>query len=277
MPPFYVPALMMIASGSIHAMVNAIIKSGRSKMASRAATDGTSALLLLPGVLLVPWPAGAWPWLALSTAVHCVYLLALVKSYETADFSAAYPVLRGTAPLVTALVTIGLLGERASFAETAGIACLGGGILMLAIGRHLDRASLGWALLTGVCIAGYTVADAHGVRAAPTAMSYVVWDFVLMGPTIIAQFAVMTRGAVFAEMAETWRPCAIAGLLSVVTYGLALNALALGSTAPLAALRETGMLTALVIAILAFGERVTARRALAIVAILAGTALILHR
>lgn len=275
MTPFAIPALMMIASGSIHAVVNAIVKSGRSKMASRAATDGTSALLLLPGVLLVPWPSGAWPWLGLSTLVHCLYLLALVKAYEHADFSAAYPVLRGTAPLVTALVTIGVLGEGASMLEIAGIACLGGGILTLAIGRHLDRASLGWALLTGVCTAAYTVADAHGVRAAPTVMSYVVWCFVLMGSTIVAQFALMTKGAVFADMAAAWKPCAVAGVLSIVTYGLALYALSLGPTAPLAALRETGMVTALVIAVVFLKERVTASRVLAVLGILAGAALIL--
>jgi len=57
-PELLAPA-MMIASGSIHAVVNAILKGGRDKMAGRAIIDGSSALILLPATLLVPLPAAA--------------------------------------------------------------------------------------------------------------------------------------------------------------------------------------------------------------------------
>lgn len=63
--------------------------------------------------------------------------------------------------------------------------------------------------------------------------------------------------------------------LSILTYGMALIALAIGPTAPLAALRETGMLTALAISVFALGERVTAARVVAVVGLFAGAALIL--
>ena len=139
----------MIASGSIHAVVNAIVKGGRDEMASRAVTDGASAIILLPAILLVPLPAGAWSWLALSGVIHAVYLYALIKAYQLADFSAAYPVLRGTAPAVTALITIGFLGEPTSLAEIAGIALIAAAMFALASQRHLGRAALGWSLLTG--------------------------------------------------------------------------------------------------------------------------------
>ncbi len=267
----------MLASGSFHAVVNAIVKAGKSKMAARAATDGTSALVLLPATLVVPLPAGAWTWLALSGAIHAVYLVALVRAYERADFSAAYPVLRGVAPLITALVTIGWLGEHTSPAQIVGITLLGGGMVSLAIGRHLDRPALGWALLSGTCTAGYTVVDAMGVRAAPTVASYIVWDFTLMGVLVVALFSVLSRGTLFADIRAQWRPSAVAGVLSILTYGAALTAFSLGSTAPLAALRETGMVTALFIGFVFLKEPVTARRAAAVAAILSGAGLILWR
>ena len=75
--------LLMIASGSIHAVVNAIVKGGRDKMAGRALTDGSSAIILLPATLLVPLPAGAWGWLAASGLLHAFYLFALVRAYQT--------------------------------------------------------------------------------------------------------------------------------------------------------------------------------------------------
>jgi drug/metabolite transporter (DMT)-like permease len=268
--------LLMIASGSIHAVVNAIVKGGKDKMASRAMTDGSSAIILLPALLIVPLPHGAWGWLAATAMVHALYLYALIRAYQVSDFSAAYPVLRGTAPLVTAGVTLGLLGEHVSTLAVAGIALIGVSMFVLAIGRHLSRAGFGWAVLTGFTIAAYTVIDAAGVRAAPTPFSYIAWMFVTMGLVIVGLFAILTRGTLFASMRQQWRPGAIAGALSILTYGLALYALSIGPTAPLAALRETGMVTALVIAVVFLKERVTPGRGAAVLGILAGAGLILR-
>ncbi|MGN6620259.1 MAG: EamA family transporter [Sphingomonas sp.] len=275
MNPLTLAAVLMISSGSIHAVVNAIVKGGRDKMAGRALTDGSSAILMLPAILLVPLPTGAWGWLVASGLLHAFYLWALVRAYQVGDLSAVYPVLRGTAPLLTALVTLGILGEPASAREILGIALIGAAMFAMIAGRHLGRAALGWALLTGVFIASYTVIDAHGVRAAPSPASYIAWLFVMMGAIVVAMFAAATRGAVFAAAAQQWRPGVIAGALSIVTYGMALWALSLGPTAPLAALRETGMVTALLIAILVLKERATTGRIIGVLGILTGAVLIL--
>ncbi len=268
---------MMIASGSIHAVVNAILKGGEDKMAGRAIIDGSSAVILLPAILLVPLPIGAWGWLIATALLHSIYLFALVKAFETSDFSAAYPVLRGTAPLVTAALALGVFGEAASPRELIGIGCIGAAMFVMVMGRHIGRAGLAWALFTGVTIAGYTVIDAHGVRAAPTPESYIVWMFVMMGAVVVTVFGLLSRGRIFRSAAKQWRPGVAAGALSILTYGLALSAFALGPTAPLAALRETGMVTALLIATFVLRERVTPGRAAGVVGILAGTVLILTR
>lgn len=275
MAPVAFASLLMIASGSIHAVVSAIIKGGKSKMASRAATDGSSAVILLPGVALVPWPTGAWGWLAVSMVVHLLYLYAMIRTYEVADFSAAYPAMRGTASLLTAAISVLVIGDRLALPVAVGIALIGGALFALVFHRHLGRAALCWAVTTGSMTALYTIADAHGVRAAPTPLSYIVWDFVLLGVVSVGIFATVTRGRVFADMRAAWRPCVVAGALSIVTYGLALYALSLGPTAPLAALRETGMVTALLLAVIFLKERVTAARAIAVLGILSGAALIL--
>ena len=282
--PFAVPAAMMIASGSIHAVVNAIVKGGqtpaggdplRARMTARGSTDGASALLLLPAIAVAPLPHGAFGWLGVSAAVHVVYLYAMIRTYAVADLSVAYPVMRGAAPMLTVAISVGLLGEPATAADLLGIALIAGAVLLLVGGRHLGRGPLGWALTTGAMTALYTVADAHGVRAAPTTASYIVWDFVLIGAMSTAMFTGLTRGRLFRNLRAQWRPAAIAGALSIVTYGLALGAFALGPTAPLAALRETGMVTALLLSAAFLREAVTPRRALAVAGILAGAGLIL--
>jgi drug/metabolite transporter (DMT)-like permease len=266
---------MMIASGSIHAIVNAILKSGKDLAASRAVIDGSSALILLPVLFFLPLPHGAWGWVAASAFLHCFYLYALVRALGASDFSAAYPVLRGSAPLITAALAVGVFAEPATLAELAGIALIGGAVLVMVAGKHMSLEGLGWALTTGVCIAIYTVIDAQGVRAAPTPFSYIAWLFVVMGAVVVTMFGLLSRGRIFAAARSQWRAGAVAGALSIVTYSLALLAFALGPTAPLAALRETGMVTALVISVLFLGERVTFQRAASVLGILGGAVLIL--
>ena len=103
-------SLMMLASGALHAMVNAILKSGRDKMSSRALIDGFSAILILPLAFVVELPHGAWGWLAASWATHLVYLVCLIKAFEAADMSVAYPILRGVAPALAAAAAV-LIGS----------------------------------------------------------------------------------------------------------------------------------------------------------------------
>lgn len=265
----------MLASGMIHAVVNAILKSGQDKMSSRALIDGFSALIVLPFAFFLPLPHGAWGWLAGSTAIHLVYLMALIKAFEHGDMSVAYPIARGVAPVLAASVAVAVFSEHLTVWTAIGVGAVSIGVLVVGLGRHIDRRALGWALLTGVCIAGYTVVDAQGVRAAPNAASYIVWGFLALGVLIGGLFAVW-RGPRFILAARSeWRPGLVAGALSIVTYGLALWALRLGETPRLAALRETSILFGLVIAVVFLKERLTPSRLIGVGAIAAGAVVLL--
>ncbi len=130
--------------------------------------------------------------------------------------------------------------------------------------------TLAWALLTGAAVAGYTVIDAQGVRAAPSAPSYIVWSFVIDGAVIGGAFAAW-RGPRFVATARAqWRVGLLAGAGSIVSYGLALWALRLGATPRLAALRETSILFAVVIAIVFLKEKASVARLAGVAIIAAG-------
>jgi drug/metabolite transporter (DMT)-like permease len=268
-------SLMILASGALHAVVNAILKAGKDKMSSRALIDGFSALLILPAAFFVELPHGAWGWLAGSWATHLVYLVCLVKAFETADMSVAYPIARGVAPALAAAVAVLVIGEPLSLPVAIGIGCVSAGVLAVSLGRHVDCRSLGWALATGVCIAVYTVIDAQGVRAAPSALSYIVWVFLSLGGGIGLLFAVW-RGPRFIVAARAeWKAGLAAGFLSILTYGLALGAYRLADIPRLAALRETSILFATGIAVFVLKEKLTAGRLAGIVAIAAGAAVLI--
>jgi drug/metabolite transporter (DMT)-like permease len=250
----WAPVLMLV-SGLAHAIVNAVLKAGRDKMSSRALIDGFSALFVLPVALFVPFPSEAVGWLLGSWAVHLVYLVALIKSFEHADMSTAYPIARGVAPLLAALGAVIVFGEPVSAPGVAGIVLVSCGVGVIGLRRGVRRVAIGWALLTGVTIALYTVIDAQGVRASPRAVSYIVWIFLLLGGGIGVLFA-LWRGRDFVLAARAqWRPGIVAGALSILTYGLALLALRWGATPRLAALRETSILFGLLIAIVFLHER----------------------
>ena len=134
---------------------------------------------------------------------------------------------------------------------------------------------MAWAVATGVSIAAYTVIDAQGVRAAPSAPSYIVWEFLLVGGGIGVLFA-LWRGPVFILAASAQWPMGLtAGALSIVTYGLAMWAFRLGATPRLAALREISILFGVAIAMVFLKERVTASRMAGIAAIGAGALVLL--
>ena len=260
MSPAAIASLMMLTSGAAHATVNAVLKSGKDKMSSRALIDGFSALMVLPLAFFLPLPAHAWGWLAASGAIHLVYLVALIRAFESADMMVTYPLMRGMAPMLASLVAVGVFHEPLTLAVAAGIGCVSVGVMVAALGRQLDRKVLGWSLLTGACIALYTVADAQGVRAAPSAPSYIVWIFLIDGGIIAVMFA-LWRGPRFILSARSeWRAGLAAGMGSIVSYGLALWALRLGATPRLAALRETSVLFGVVIAIVFLKERATPAR-----------------
>jgi drug/metabolite transporter (DMT)-like permease len=268
-------SLMILVSGAAHAVVNAIFKSGGDKMASRALIDGFSAVLVFPAAFILPLPNHAWVWLAGSVATHLVYLFCLIKAFENADMTVAYPIARGVAPALAATLAVLAFHEPISLPVIAGVVLVSLGVMTVGLGRHVERRALAWAIATGISIATYTVIDAQGVRAAPSAPSYIVWEFLLVGGGIGLLFA-LWRGPVFLLAARAQWPLGLtAGALSIVTYGLAMWAFRLGATPRLAALREISILFGVAIAIVFLKERVTAARLAGIASIGAGAVVLL--
>ena len=270
-----IASLLILVSGFAHAVVNAILKAGNDKMSRRALIDGFSALILAPVAFLVPLPTNAWHWLMASAAVHGLYLFALIKSFEQSDMTVAYPIARGVAPMLAAAGAVAIFHESISVAVVIGIVCIALGVMFIGVSHKLQRGALLWALLTGTCIAAYTIIDAQGVRAAPTALSYIVWTFLLLGGGLGTFFALWRGKAFFISAAGQWKPGLIAGALSIITYGFALYAFRLGATPRLAALRETSILFGTAIAVIFLKERLTRLRLSGVLAIAAGAMILI--
>ncbi len=221
-------------------------------------------------------PSGAWPFVLGSAAVHVVYTLLLWASYQLGDFSQVYPVARGTAPWVVAVIEV-VLGHHLPVLQLVGIVVISLGLLCLALdGGRPSRSTLpalGAAVATGICIAGYTVVDATAVSTTPV-LVYATWMFLVQGP-VMPLVALVRRGRRLRT--TTWRVLLVGlggGVVSLAAYGLVLIAQTSGATAAVAALRETSIVIGAVIGAVFLGERFGRGRVIAAVVVAAGIVLV---
>jgi drug/metabolite transporter (DMT)-like permease len=265
---------LILLSAAVHAVVNILTKRADDKYAMRLLIGVFSAFLVAPALFFVPLPQGKAIWFLAATAlVHALYEWLLVRSYESAAFSAVYPVARGTGPLFTALGAILLLHEHAGAMELLGILFVCGGVIAIGISHRASegaKAGLLYALGTGVTIGCYTLIDASGVRAVADPLSYVLWFFVAHGISVLVTAPGIRGRAVIVEARRQWQLGLGVAALSIVTYGSAMLAYRYGATAQLAALRETSVLFGTALAAAFLGEHLTPRRWLAAGAIVAG-------
>jgi drug/metabolite transporter (DMT)-like permease len=266
--------LLVLAAALLHATWNIAAK--------KAGGDHRFAFIgaAMVGVLWAPlalwfgwhevprWGAAEWGVVGLSALVHVLYFDTLLRGYRAADLTVVYPVARGSAPLVTAVAAVLLLGERLSLAGALGVAAVCGGVFLIAGGpgiwRHAQhtahdrarvRAGLRWGALTGLLIAGYSVIDGYAVKV------------LLVGPILLDYFGNLLRvpmllPAVWRDRAgfgavlqAQWRHALVVATLGPTAYVLVLYALQIAPLSHVAPAREVSMLLAALLGGRLLGER----------------------
>lgn len=276
--PFVAGLVLMAAL--MHASWNALVKSETDRQT-------TLALVMLGGlpfgIVLLAVTGGwdgtgmtpaAWQWLAASVTVHCAYYACLLQAYRFGDLSHVYPIARGLGPLLVALASGLAFAEALSVRELTGVAIVSAGIASLALGgRHApaeNRHALVFAVMTGLCIATYTVIDARGVRAAVDPFAYVGWLSIVEAPWI-ALYCFARRGRGFGTALRLgWRRGLAGGLVASLGYAITLWAFSRSGAAHVAALREISVIFAAVIGAVVLGEGFGWRRILATLLVAGG-------
>ncbi|GGC49181.1 EamA family transporter [Chelatococcus reniformis] len=267
---------IILFAAALHATWNAIVKGAGDKLMMTVLVAGAAALMAAAGLPLLPAPAVAsWPFMAASAVVQVGYYLLVARAYHVADMSQTYPLMRGAAPLLVALVGVLWIGEALSPRAWLGIAvtCLGV-LAMAAGGGGGSRQGVAVALANAVVIAAYTLIDGAGVRASGAPAAYTLWVFLLTGLPLVAWALLHRRPALGAAIARRWRLGLLGGACTLVSYGLALWAMTAAPVAVIAALRETSILFGTAISALVLGERVGAARLAAVMVIAAGAAVL---
>ena len=263
----------------MHAGWNAGLKLRLDPFLAMTLVVAWGAIIGLPLLAWFGFPRPeSWPWLIGSVILHLGYYIGLIEAYRRADMGQIYPLARGSAPLMTTIAGIFLLGEPVSSIGVAGIALLGAGVILMAwrggAGGMPDRKAVGFALFTAVMICGYSLCDGKGGRLSGDPHAYSAALFVIDG-IIWCMFALWREGKpAFAPMRTHSLAGAGGGALSIGAYWIAIWAMTKSPIPLVAALRESSVLFAAVISIFILGEKPTASRFIASGLILAGIACI---
>jgi len=271
------PVVLAVLFGALlHASWNALIKAGTDKALDTALVHFMGALVALPLMLWFGLPArAAWPYIGASLVIHIGYYIALVGAYRHGELGLTYPIMRGFAPLLVTLGSSAVIGEAPSAAAWAGTLGITLGATLVGLahpGEALHhRKALAFAFANAVIIAAYTFVDGLGVRASGDALRYVFTLFVLDGvayPLIVwVRRGREGRVVIMAYARRRWAVAALGGAASIGSYAIALWAMTRAPVASVAALRETSVLFAAVLATVLLGERFGWQRA-------AGTAVV---
>ncbi|OUD10040.1 EamA family transporter [Marivivens niveibacter] len=271
----HVYAAVLLAA-LLHAGWNSVLKIGLDRLSTvymLSLVQAAIAIPILPFIDPPTWSA-TWPWLVLAAVLHTGYKVFLIQAYAHADLSQAYPLARGTAPLIVAVVSAAFLGTQFTSLSVLSIALISGGVIVMAVGgksaKPINGRALFYAFGTAAFTASYTLADGMGARASGSASAFILW--MVIGDAIGMTIYTLTvrKRSPWTAIATAWKPGLVAGAMSLGSYWIAIWAFTVAPIALVAALRESSILFAVLIAAVILRENVTLWRWISAAAIAVG-------
>jgi drug/metabolite transporter (DMT)-like permease len=262
---------LVLAAAVLHAGWNVLLRGSEDVEARTAVVLGLSVLLFAP-VAAATWSV-SWavaPYAAASAALEGAYFALLVVAYRRRELSVVYPVARGSAPLLVLLGTAVVLGRHVSAGAAIGVCLVAVGVVLV---RGIRRGAGGVlvALAIGCAIAGYTLIDKDGLQHAAT---FPYLELVLTPVALVALPVVAARRGIPVLRAELGWSALLTAVASFGAYALVLAALRLAPAPEVAAVRETSIVLAALLAAAFLRERVGVERLAGVAVVAGGVALI---
>lgn len=269
-------AALVLLAAVLHAIWNAIVKTGEDRMLTLTLVIGAGSLMAAFVVPFIEPPAPeSWPYLLLSMTLHSSYYFLLIRAYQYGDLSLVYPVSRGSAPLLVALGASVFLSEVPTSIELVGLIVASLGIAAFALERtknqKWDYRPFLYGLAIAVFVSAYTLADGIGVRLSGNPNSFIVWLFLVYAiPLIFASLIFRRREFIPYIQKHWWRTGVIGGGMCAIAYALVVWALMYAPMAYVSAMRETSVVFAALIGTFVLGESFGLRRLIAALMVASG-------
>jgi drug/metabolite transporter (DMT)-like permease len=272
-PPGVVAAVLF--SAMLHAGWNGLLRQSNDRSWTVGWIGVSTLIVCGPLLPLVGMPQRVWPFVLASSTLHVVYLLLLAQAYKINELSFAYPIARGSSPMLVALGGLMFASERPRVLQELGIVAVVAGIIGIGLdSKHWDKRGLWIALLIGAVIATYTVLDGTGARISGLPMQYNLWCFSIYGSGVLL-IQLATGGCnAFHGSAKSIAIAFGGGVTSVVAYAIVTWAMVRSPMGAVSALRETSTLFAAGLGMIFLKERFSFQKIIGCVAVAAGAAFI---
>ena len=262
--------LLALAAAFVHALWNLLLARARNPEAATAVALVVALVVFAP---VAPFVWGlereVWPYLVVTSGLQLLYFSLLITGYRKAEMSVVYPVARGVAPTIVLLAGIVVLGHETSLAQAAGVVLVGLGVLAIR-GVRGDAVGVLFGLAIAAVIASYTLVDKRGLDYA-TPIAYL--EVSMIAPAVLyAAWVARLRGGAVALRSELNRFSVVAGIATFSAYALVLAALERASAASVAAVRETSIVIATLLAAAVLKEHVTPLRLAGAILVACGVA-----
>lgn len=232
---------LALGSAVLHAAWNLLVKTSSDRLIAAWGLYLTGGILFLPLFLVIDRPgADALPFLAASSVVHVVYVVALTRAYQHGDFSFTYPLARGGGALIAAVGGVVFLADSLSGLAWLAIAIVVGGLASL-VGPGVSRIALLWAGVTAGMIGTYTTIDAAGARRS-SGLGYGI--AIVLGAGVVLTAALVgsgRAGRLRPALRREWRRFLVGGVCSTLAYSMVLAGARLAPVGYVAALRESSV------------------------------------
>lgn len=268
---------ILLLTAVMHATWNTALKAGTDRVLDMAAMRVSGIIFALVLIPFVPLPdAAAWPYLIASAAAHMVYFGCLIAAYNRGDLSQVYPIARGSAPLLVALAAYLTIAETPTALGLAGVIIIAIGIIVAGTGAFRQNLhAIGFALITGLSIATYSLLGGIGVRASGTILGYAAWlELLSCAPFVAFALVYRRRHVVAYASSRTARIALLLGFGSAFSYLIVLWAMTLLPLATVTAARETSAIFAALAGAILLKEPFAGRRIAAAALVTLGIALL---
>jgi drug/metabolite transporter (DMT)-like permease len=263
---------LALVAAFVHALWNILLARARDIESSTAVALITAELVFAP-VVVFTWDIerAVWPFLIASGLLQLTYFALLGTAYRLVPLSVVYPIARGGAPVLVLLIGAVLLGRATTWTQVGAVVLVVAGILLVRGFGGADWRGVSFGLAIASCIAVYTLVDKGGVGHSEP-ITYL--EVSMLGPAIVYAGAVLRlKGAAAVRRAVGWESI-LAGVCTFAAYALVLAALQRASAASVAAVRETSVVIAALLAAIVLKEQVTRTRLAGAVLVAGGIALL---
>lgn len=263
---------IVLLAALFHAIWNGMIKSSGDKL--MALTMIRIVGFVFGVILVLTQPAmdsSLFPLVFAATSIHFIYFYCLINAYKLGDFSQVYPISRGLAPMIVLIIGLLFLGEQLTYFELSGTLLICAGVLTLAFFAGKPQCKpLVFAFATAACIAAYTLVSGVAVRIADSIWSYIGWLEMVTGLSVILFSLQRRKHDMLRHVQANIAVGLTAGILSICAFVASLWAISRVPMAPIAALRETSIIFAVLISVIFLKERFALNRLVASLLVVLG-------